>query len=99
MSNFSYREWSLVVENSFLQFKWTKIHIRKKISTRLYRRNITWHTETVIPQPKRCRSDKYVNFTEESNEICDEATGYLLVCYNNIDKIMSIRIDSPSKHI
>ncbi|CAJ0747972.1 4405_t:CDS:10 [Entrophospora sp. SA101] len=40
-----------------------------------------------------------VYFTQESDDICDEATGYLLVCFNNIGKIASIRIASPSKHI
>ncbi|RHZ68384.1 hypothetical protein Glove_295g44 [Diversispora epigaea] len=40
-----------------------------------------------------------VYFTEESDDICDEATGYLLVCFNDIGKIVSIRIASPSKHI
>nr|CAG8534293.1 13732_t:CDS:2 [Entrophospora candida] len=40
-----------------------------------------------------------VYFTEESDDICDEATGYLLVCFNNLGKIASIRIASPSKHI
>ena len=40
-----------------------------------------------------------VYFTEEFDKICDEATGYLLVCFNNIGKIASIRIASPSKYI
>ncbi|RHZ77640.1 hypothetical protein Glove_174g129 [Diversispora epigaea] len=40
-----------------------------------------------------------VEFTREPEDICDEATGYLLVCFNDIGKIVSIRIASPSKYI
>ncbi|RHZ72583.1 hypothetical protein Glove_242g123 [Diversispora epigaea] len=40
-----------------------------------------------------------INFTEEPRELCEDATKYLLVYYNNTDKIKSIRIDDPPKFI
>ncbi|RIB21523.1 hypothetical protein C2G38_2140617 [Gigaspora rosea] len=40
-----------------------------------------------------------VNFTEKPDELAEDATKYLLVYYNQTDKIMAIRIDSASKYI
>ncbi|CAG8578534.1 2259_t:CDS:2, partial [Diversispora eburnea] len=37
-----------------------------------------------------------VNFTEEPDELAEDATKYILVYYNQTDKIMAIRIDSPT---
>ncbi|CAJ0851534.1 4304_t:CDS:10, partial [Entrophospora sp. SA101] len=124
----------LILENSFLQFNWTK---EAKIYTYTERRFQPNHIEGILIayrngdiSTQRCRSNKkefstknnehdpdckdrfivdsvyyddsdafLVYFTQESDDICDEATGYLLVCFNNIGKIASIRIASPSKHI
>ncbi|RHZ77395.1 hypothetical protein Glove_180g79 [Diversispora epigaea] len=40
-----------------------------------------------------------VDFTEEPDELCDEVTDYLLVYYNDTDKIIRIRVDAPSEFI
>ncbi|CAG8635152.1 1031_t:CDS:2, partial [Paraglomus brasilianum] len=41
----------------------------------------------------------FVEFTEEPEDIADEATCYLLVGYSETGKIKFIRIDSPSMHV
>ena len=41
----------------------------------------------------------FVEFTEEPEDIADEATDYLLVGYSDTEKIKYIRIDSPSTYV